>query len=515
MWGRCQQANAWEYLEIEPSSGEVSSGKTGAAGGLYYKNNSVLLAKTDNSVAGNANKQVRDAVVIGTNSAYASGSGSTVVGSGAYSTKQDSTVIGINASATENSVVAVGKGAKGVGGQATAIGSTTYAKAQATAVGADVYASGASSIALGNDDIAAGASNDWGNVISNAEGYIDRLPEETIKKIYSDYTGDFNNAVTPTHALGGGMTWTEFSKKYIRNRDCNQDKDQRIYSPTFAKGIGSIAIGSRSVASAAVSTTLGTLSFALAKNSTAIGLRTYADFNAEGATAIGQESRVFAPNTLAIGNKSEATNIGSLAFGANSRAVGSGAVAIGENVLSNAKLSSNSENTFLDRLKQQAIYTKDGNSATVDDVTVGDNNPIVQAGFKANQSTPKAGLQTVSQRISALLASDFKFEVEKDRDVIITTTEEVKKTKKEGDHAVSVGYYVHNSGDNSVGIGTGSAILGDNSVGIGALTYISKEAFNSMAIGVGTSKFRCTWYRNNGVRRWLRRSWYWCFGRKR
>lgn len=68
--------------------------------------------------------------------------------------------------------------------------------------------------------------------------------------------------------------------------------DNRIYSPTYAAGVGAIAIGSRSVGYGNASLAMGTLSFALADRSTAVGVRAFVGLGADGATAIGDSSRV-------------------------------------------------------------------------------------------------------------------------------------------------------------------------------------------------------------------------------
>ncbi|TEW23780.1 hypothetical protein E2R48_10945, partial [Histophilus somni] len=63
---------------------------------------------------------------------------------------------------------------------------------------------------------------------------------------------------------------------------------------------------------------------------------------------------------------------------------------------------------------------------------------------------------------------------------------DIKKIQKEGNHAVTIGYYTANSGDNTVAIGTASYVKGKNTVVLGALNNVGQYASNTVAIGVGT-----------------------------
>lgn len=133
------------------------------------------------------------------------------------------TAIGYDTQAKGSGSTAIGASAKTYGeGQATAIGVNTYANGQSVAVGNDVYATGRSAIAIGNDDI--------------KSDYSDKLPEKTIELIFKDKTKNT--------AMENAMSWDKFKEKYSETFQA----DNRVYSPTYAKGNGAISIGSRSIA---------------------------------------------------------------------------------------------------------------------------------------------------------------------------------------------------------------------------------------------------------------------------
>ncbi|WP_211327990.1 ESPR-type extended signal peptide-containing protein, partial [Otariodibacter oris] len=321
--------------------------------------------------------------------------------------------------------VIIGADAKVIGKQGVAVGYLSGANAQGTAVGTNVYASGESSIAIGNDDI--------------SSVYRDKLPVGTVRRLYGNiYRGD--------HPF---LTEGKFDQTYVNGSGSNS---KLIYSPTAATGAGSIAIGSRSLAYANGSTSVGTLSFALADGSTAIGLRSFVDEHANSATAMGEEARAFASNTISIGNKSETGNKGANAYGYNARAIGVGSIAIGQSVAANAKLQNRSQNRFISALKN---VSASGNTK----------------GFfnRLGASPSQNGI-------------DFEYQTGKDI-VIETDTTQVKKTLKQNDHSVGIGYYVISNGENSIGVGSAVGALGDNSVAIGSLSYVDKQASNAVALG--------------------------------
>ncbi|VWL85892.1 OmpA family protein [Oceanivirga miroungae] len=389
---------------------------------------------------------------------------------------------------SEGRAVAIGQKAKVKGSQGVAVGSNSTAWNQATAIGNDVYAIGNSSIAIGNDDI--------------KTKYTDNLNKNTVYKLFADDPNNLNGTY-----LGGVKNKNEFKSLYVENPN---RPDVLNYSPTYARGQGAIAIGSRTAAYGDGATGIGTLSFALADRSTAVGLRTYVDFDAAGATAIGEQTSVFADNTLAIGNKAQATSVGSLSIGQQAIAAGEGSVSIGQNVLTNAMLTNEERGKFINRLNKYALkihnieeIISNTSSITVGNNTLTDanNNPLIIAGNPDSQGNPEKKVEKMINEIIAGKemegALDFK-KVEKsnkpDNNKPYLTFKgengesiEVKKAVNKGKLSTSIGYYVYNNGSNSFAGGTATAVEGDNSVGIGSLAYVSKEAPNAVAIGVGAA----------------------------
>ena len=242
----------------------------------------------------------------------------------------------------------IGNNATGIGGQATAVGSGTFAMDQATAVGNDVMAVGASSIAIGNDDI--------------SEKYKDTMTDKIVKSIYGDGESDNKDKQgifrevefidskgtkrTRTSLDPSGYntlrSWNWFKSSYMTDNSSSAGgEDTHIYSPTMSRGIGSIAIGSRSIAKSDGSTAIGTLAFALGEGSTAMGLRAYTGEEAPGAVAIGEESRSFAAQSLAVGNHNESSEQGSMSYGYSAKAAGVGSLAIGYHTYANTEFGSN------------------------------------------------------------------------------------------------------------------------------------------------------------------------------
>ncbi|THA20720.1 hypothetical protein E5361_09685, partial [Histophilus somni] len=475
------------WLAINESKGTVGIASRDNEYGENNNNGNIVLGKKDlHRVSGQVTKLEKVVVIGAGDKTKATGEGLVAVGYGARALRDGATAVGYEAAVAGEGGTAVGKGSKAQSAQATAIGNNVYAAAQGTALGADVMAAGESSIAIGSDDIFAnGKKGTFGanNIKAGLGGFEDRLPEETIKLIYG-YNGN-SGKVTYKDLVNE----SEFTKKYIRS---DSGEDHRIYSPTYAAGVGAIAIGSRSVGYGNASLAMGTLSFALADRATAVGVRAFVGLGADGATAIGDSSRVFAKNSYAIGNAAESTAEGSLSFGSGAKAVGMGSIAIGPNVSSNAELTHTSAEKFRAQIMQE---TNLGNvtenqdpwlktvTTDINDLKVGDHNEIVKYGFPANHFN---GQNKISDLITKL-EKENKFTYEKENHVEITTTEDIKKTKKQGDHAISLGYHISNNGDNTIAIGSASYVRGANSVVLGALNNVGKYATNTIAIGVGTN----------------------------
>ncbi|NBI39929.1 hypothetical protein GVX86_00230 [[Haemophilus] felis] len=494
----------------------IDSATGGAGYGYHYDVNkpgygkeSVVLAQTEGSSRGlfgseELNKrasmwnlQSENSVIIGANGAYA------------FNEKGDR-----NGNKKAEGAVAIGSGVRVFGSQGTAVGQSATAGAQATAVGADAIAAGISSIAIGSDDTSA---------------YEDKLPVDTIKMIFG-FVDENNPSVEPNvnkTDFAGVVTWGRFKENYINSSQAGVGDKQQKYSPTYAKGISSIAIGSRAIAEGTASLSIGTLSVARAEKATAVGIRTYVDKSAVGATAIGESTRVYASNSLAIGNRAEATSQGALAFGAGSKAVGKGSIAIGEQVYTNTSLTQDSSDNFMNRLRNAAkmpvltiateasgAFIVNANETTKNynergKLSVNANeNYFVKSGFAANQNQDqlkslitsfingdsslnddlknKSGFTGSNNAKNVANAPDFDFN-EVGNTILRIGNEEIKKTKEKGEFGTSLGYYINNTGTASTAIGTTSAVEGSYSVSLGALNYIAPRAFNTVALGVGVN----------------------------
>ncbi|WP_348533969.1 YadA-like family protein [Histophilus somni] len=477
------------WLAINESKGTVGIAGWGNEYGENNNNGNIVLGKKDlHKVNGQVTKLEKVVVIGAGDKTKATGEGQVAVGYGAQALRDGATAVGYESIVAGTNGTALGAESKAQGAQATAIGNNVYAVAQGTALGADVMAAGGASIAIGGDDIFENGNKvNYGepNLKAGEGGFADRLPETTIKQIYGYSGSRESNKVTYSDILD----WSDFSKKYVRTDD---GKDHRMYSPTYAAGVGAIAIGSRSVGYGNASLAMGTLSFALADRSTAVGVRAFVGLGADGATAIGDSSRVFAKNSYAIGNAAESTTEGSLSFGSGAKAVGRGSIAIGPNVSSNAELTSMSAEKFRTQIMQETkLGTVNENqdphfktvTTDINDLKVGDNNEIVKYGFPANHFN---GQNKISDLITKIEQAN-KFDYEKESQIEITTTEDIKKTKKQGDHAISLGYHISNNGDNTIAIGSASYVRGANSVVLGALNNVGQYATNTIAIGIGTN----------------------------
>ena len=302
-------AATYKWVKIQ-----TETGRTFGDGEQDGETNSVILAPTSgNDLTVSPNYEISPGIF------NRKAMNSVIIGYGAYGNA-------LSTETTPSSFTTIGALAHSYGAQGTAVGSGTIAGIQATAIGNDVYATGDSSIAIGNDDI--------------ATKYRDQLSLETMKSVYGagpgkglfeskEFKSSYSNGENKKNL--SVLDWNRFSSSYLTG-------DNLIYNPTISRGIGSIAIGSRSIAAKDGSTAIGTLAYAFAEGSTAMGLRAFTSADAVGAVAIGEQSRSFARGSLAVGNRNESTNLGSMSYGYNAKAVGEGSLAFGYNVLANAAI---------------------------------------------------------------------------------------------------------------------------------------------------------------------------------
>lgn len=258
------------------------------------------------------------------------GFGATAYGYGTNAVGEGSLAVGHAATTNGNEGTAIGSYAKVLKGQGTVVGANSWANDQAVALGADVRAQGYASISIGSDDADPKAFT--------GSKFSDKLPEETIKKIYKDMIKD-------------NPDW--FKNKYMFDSTGN---DRRVWSPNYAAGEAAIAIGARTVALGDASTSIGVLSMALAERSTALGVRSLVSKDAKGGMALGEESRVMSKDGLAVGNKTYSSGDGSLAYGYDAKALGANSIAIGHNVGANAMLNREAQDTMANVL----LYNGEG-----------------------------------------------------------------------------------------------------------------------------------------------------------
>ncbi|MFZ7174151.1 YadA-like family protein [[Pasteurella] aerogenes] len=360
--------------------------------------------------------------------------------------KSGMVAIGSNSNALGAKAIALGMLAKTKegAGQAIAIGNNAGANSQSVALGADVYALGKSSVAIGNDDI-------------DDSRFDDKLPINEINTIFkklkddNSYFGTYNN---------------RFEQLYVTGSSNGKQVDNRKYSPTYAAGVGAIAIGSRTVAAGDLSTSVGALSFALADYSTTLGMRSFVARSAKGGVAVGQASRVFSPNSLAIGNFNEATSNGSMSYGYNAKAVGEHTIAIGSIVAAGAKFDPTTGQQWLDLYKS---FNKNSTDLDSNDE------------FDTKATTILKNGNTNGSETMPLTY---------DSEIILTIGgKDIKKIKPHGEtgagkNAIVIGGRSFALWENSLALGYSALADASNGFAIGSYAYAGNRATNAMAIGV-------------------------------
>ncbi|WP_288894155.1 ESPR-type extended signal peptide-containing protein [uncultured Megasphaera sp.] len=405
------------------------------------------------------------------------GFGSTAYGYGATAVGENSLAVGHAALTNGNGGTAIGGYAKVLKGQGTAVGSHSWANDQAVALGADVRAQGYASISIGGDDAQPDAFN--------GGEFSDKMPDETLKKVYKDMIKD-----DPVN----------FKNTYIRDGYGN---DRRVWSPNYAAGQAAIAIGARTVALGDGSTSVGVLAMALAERSTAVGIRSLVSDGAKGGMALGEESRVMSKNGLAVGNKTYSSGEGSLAYGYDAKALGQNSIAIGHNVGANAMLNHEAQITMANVL----LYNGEGKikpTGTSFDTTqdrinylerimgdydkknkqwVDDTNKVIRGWGKGNEFIPEYGkkqAQTEPKRWSdnAIAIGRRTYAIGNNSLVLGSLS------LGAGNNSLNVGHFTYTKGENAAAIGMEAAAIADNSMAIGVRSFANLQ--NSIAVGVGS-----------------------------
>ncbi|WP_028257652.1 ESPR-type extended signal peptide-containing protein, partial [Veillonella montpellierensis] len=392
---------------------------------------------------------------------YNLGFGASTFGYGSTADGSKATALGYGSYAKGADALAVGGLAKVTADQGVAIGANTIAGNQATAVGTDSKATGYASIAIGSDD-------GQPDAMKGGE-FADRYPIETINKIFADLRKTKSDAelFDSKYALTPGVV------------------DRRVWSPNYARGQVSIAIGARAVGYGNASTAVGALAFALGEHSTAIGVRSYVSYHAPGGMALGELSRVMAKNGLAVGNLSYSDKQGSVAYGYDAKAVGDNSIAIGHSVGANVELTQDSKNI----LEKVLTYRVATNPTRVSGTSL----ETTEDRLTYLDKLKEEWAENQNRQIGEVVGADLQRHVEyakKQSTVMING-------KQEGaTNAIAIGRRAYAEGDNSMVMGSLSLGMGTNSLGIGHMTYTSGDnataigmeaiatAKNSMAIGV-------------------------------
>ncbi|AIL32931.1 ESPR-type extended signal peptide-containing protein [Basilea psittacipulmonis] len=393
------------------------------------------------------------------------GSQSVVIGNNAQGNKLGSIAYGANAQANLGNAIAIGYGANAnvkpgststdggsiaVGSfaradyQGVVFGQNSGAGEQSVALGAEVYASGASAIAIGSDDLGA-----------DAGGYTDALSPNMVSLLKSripDYL------LTNVASSVGQTVSAYFDTSYTNARQ---------YSPTVSSGMGSIALGGRSIALSDASTAVGPLAMAFSQGATAFGLRSFVSDTAVGGTAVGNASRVFASNTVAIGNATEASELGAITYGYSSTASATNAVALGTRAYSGVRIASTNEH--LQSLKKSLMAASEINAQSL---------------------LTDSALDKIASASSQLTPVDFV----KDSKVYLTVGGvDIKKTLGAQDdsgnmvkNTLAIGSYTLALKNNAMSLGYSTFANANNSLAIGSYAYVTDVATNGMSIGVAS-----------------------------
>lgn len=378
---------------------------------------------------------------------YNLGFGASTFGYGSTADGKKATALGYGSYAKGADSLAVGALAKVTADQGIAIGANTVAGNQATAVGTDSKATGYASIAIGSDDAQPNATQ--------GGEFADRYPVEFMNKIFADLRKTESDAEL-------------FDGKYAL---VPGKRDYRVWSPNYARGQVSIAIGARAVGYGNASTAVGALAFALGEHSTAVGVRSYVSNNAPGGIAMGELSRVMAKNGLAVGNLSYSDRQGSVAYWYDAKAVGDNSIAIGHSVGANVELTQDSKNI----LEKVLTYRVATNPTKVNGISLEQTEDRLAYLNKLKENWADDRTRQIGEVVGADLLRHVEY-AKKQSTVTINGRQEWAT------NAIAIGRRAYAIGDNSMVMGSLSLGTGTNSLGIGHMTYTSGD--NATAIGM-------------------------------
>ena len=373
--------------------------------------------------------------------ATANGTEATAGGQNAKASGSGSTAIGSKTEASGAAAAALGSRSKAAEGQSVAVGDRVVSrKTQAIAIGSDTVAADVSSIAIGSDD---------------TTGDDRKQAFENVRVITADDLKNNKELISALDKLCDSLTYnnngscsTYGLSKNNANGTYEISNLDAFYSffPTLSGGVGSIAIGARSVTANKGSTAVGALSVAIGEKSSAFGLQ------------------------------SKASNVQSLALGAGSLSSGNQATAVGNDVAAIGKSSIAIGN---DDLTNTADGTNDGymNNVMVDLTEL--NNPnseirkVYDAAFSKNNVRLKDyGLIYENNQYRFINASDVGKNISGASGLTYKSDEVGNQNKFS--QTIS-------SGIGSIAVGSRSLALGKGATTIGSLAKATGE--ESTALG--------------------------------
>ena len=430
-----------EFAKSHCSSGEKTAVNSGAHVSTRSGFKSLSIALISALTLGVATPAMAGQQ-FGIGASSSGGTDATAGGRGAKASGSGSTAIGSNTEASGVVSAALGSRSKAADGQSVAVGDRVVARGkEATAIGSDTVAADVSSIAIGSD---------------NTTGYDNKQAFENVRVITADDLKNNKELISALDKLcdslkynnNGNCSTTYGISKNNANGTYEISNIDTFYSffPTLSDGVGSIAIGARTITANKGSTAIGSLSIAIGEKSSAFGLQ------------------------------SKASNVQSLALGAGSLSSGNQATAVGNDVAAIGKSSIAIGN---DDLTNTADGTNDGymNNVMVDLTEL--NNPnseirkVYDAAFSKNNVRLKDyGLIYENNQYRFINASDVGQNISGASGLTYKSDEVGNQNKFS--QTIS-------SGIGSIAVGSRSLALGKGATTIGSLAKATGE--ESTALG--------------------------------
>ena len=303
-----------EFAKSHCSSGEKTAVSSGAHVSTRSGFKSLSIALISALTLGIATPAMAGQQ-FGIGASSSGGTDATAGGRGAKASGSGSTAIGSNTEASGVVSAALGSRSKAADGQSVAVGDRVVARGkEATAIGSDTVAADVSSIAIGSD---------------NTTGYDNKQAFENVRVITADDLKNNKELISALDKLcdslkynnNGNCSTTYGISKNNANGTYEISNIDTFYSffPTLSDGVGSIAIGARTITANKGSTAVGALSVAIGEKSSAFGL----------------QSKASNSQSLALGSGSLSSGSQATAVGNDVTAIGKSSIAIGNDDLTN------------------------------------------------------------------------------------------------------------------------------------------------------------------------------------